>query len=267
MPEGRFLSKSIAWSEQVGSVSLVADYLFTRMIPHLDSAGRISGAPKAIKAMACPLRDDVTATDVASALEELVAVGLIVWYRVGSHHFVEFPGFANHQRGARLDREAASRIPDSGSDGAELVRTYSGVGPHAGGEVADLLPLSKEKRREEKGSPAAPLRSPSAIVRIRPPRPALPDWVAAGVAGWVPLVGAITPARFHKALAPVVALHTWPVVWSDVQAWVKERNGTGKPCRLEWYAESASARITAPPMWDSENGCLTDYGERRSRPA
>ena len=78
MPEGRFLSKSIAWSEQVGSVSLAADYLFTRMIPHLDSAGRIAGSATALKAMVCPLRTELTPAKIDKALDELASAGLVI---------------------------------------------------------------------------------------------------------------------------------------------------------------------------------------------
>lgn len=205
MPEGRFLSKSIAWSEQVGSVSFVADYLFTRMIPHLDSAGRISGAPKAIKAMACPLRDDVTAEHVAAALEELVAAELIVWYRVGQQHFVEFPGFVNHQRGARLDREAPSRIPPPDGEGVEQVRTYSGVTPPSRGEVAAELPLSEVKRSEVKTPPAAGVRT--IRTRTAPSGPAFSlspylDAYAERFPG-----SSVKSGRFGAALKPLETQH------------------------------------------------------------
>src|SRR4051812_25514479 len=60
LPEGRMVSRSIAWNEALGAVSFEADYLFERMIPFLDQAGRISGSPKAVKAQCCPLRDQMT---------------------------------------------------------------------------------------------------------------------------------------------------------------------------------------------------------------
>jgi hypothetical protein len=154
MPEGRFLSKSIAWSEQVASVSLLAECLFVRLIPHLDREGRLSGSPAAVKAIVCPLRSDITPAHVAEALAELTEAGLIIWYTVAGQKYLECPGFKNHQRGARFDREAASRIPSSTHPDAELIRTNSGPTP-------DRLPLRegkasegevKERRSEEIGA-------------------------------------------------------------------------------------------------------------------
>lgn len=99
-------------------------------------------------------------------------------------------------------------------------------------------------------------------------RAVLPAWVATGSALWVPLVGGMTPARFYKALNPIVTIHGWDVVWSDLLRWVETRKTQGKPTKLEWYADEASARITrvTPPIVD-EWGVPTEYGERLTRPA
>lgn len=256
------LSKSIATSEQVASVSLLADYLFTRMIPHLDSEGRMSGSPRTVRGIVCPLREDVSSDAIAGALRELSGVGLIVWYEIDGQQYVEFPKFKHHQRGARFDREGASRIP--GSAGASTVtRDYSGSTPV-------VLPLSEVKGSEVKGSEekSAGALPAIAVVRSRPARPPTPDWVALGVKDWTAAVGSCVPARFQKVLGPVVNLHGWPAVQADLSKWVKDRKARQKPCRLEWYGEEASARITAapPPPIVDEFGCLTEYGERITRP-
>lgn len=98
-------------------------------------------------------------------------------------------------------------------------------------------------------------------------RAVLPGWVGTGVARWIPLVGQMTPARFYKALGPVVSIHGWDVVWPDLLRWVETRKTQGKPCKLEWYSDEASARITrvSPPIVD-EWGVPTEYGEKLTRP-
>lgn len=160
MPDGRMLSKSIATSEQVASVSLLADYLFTRMIPHLDCDGRMAGSPRVVRGIVCPLREDVTAAKVSVALNELHAIGLIVWYTVGGHQYIEFPKFRDHQRGARFEREGASRIPPAPSEESRACSTLtdgwsrdmredSGSGP-------GVLPLSEVKVSEVKSSQGKP---------------------------------------------------------------------------------------------------------------
>jgi hypothetical protein len=175
MPEGRMLSKSIATSEQVASVSLLADYLFTRMIPHLDCDGRMAGSPRTVRGIVCPLREDVTAAQVGAALHELHAVGLIVLYVVDGQQYVEFPKFRHHQRGARFDRESASRIPPS-SAGSQV---DSGPTPDHSGSTPVVLPLSEVKGSEVKGSKVSP---PKAAARRKPV--AVPTWLSPYLSAW-----------------------------------------------------------------------------------
>ena len=160
MPDGRMISKSIATSEQCAMVSLLADYLFTRMIPHLDAAGRMPGSPRAVRGIVCPLRDDVTVTKVAAALNELNAVNLIVWYTVDGQQYIEFPKFRFHQRGARFDRESQSRIPDppvNSREGPEYSRETAEDSrdmAEDSREMVEALPLSEVKGSEVKRSEA-----------------------------------------------------------------------------------------------------------------
>jgi hypothetical protein len=257
------ISKSIATSEQVASVSLLADYLFTRMIPHLDQDGRMSGSPRTVRGIVCPLREDVTSEQVAGALGELDGVALIHWYEVDGQRFIEFPKFKDHQRGARFDRESPSRIPPP-SSGNRVA--HSGPTPDHDRSTPVVLPLSEVKGSEVKGSEVRSTPDPVRIVRTKVP---LPEWATTGAKVWEGLVGSCEAKRFHKALAPIVELFGADPVMADVRKWVEVRRTTGKACRLEWYAEEASARLhTADqPLWDAQRECLTAYGERMTRPA
>lgn len=162
MPEGRFISKSIAWSEQVNGVSLKADYLFGRMVPHLDREGRLSGAPKAIKARCIPLRDEISADDVGPLLAELAQVGLIVRYsgKDGSE-YLSFPGFHSHQRGARLDREAPSQIPPPPAVTARRQPRRSAKPRTKSGPTPEQLRVSEVKLSEVKKSEGGPAPPPN----------------------------------------------------------------------------------------------------------
>ena len=143
MAEGRFLSRSIAHSEQLANVPLEADYLFTRCIPHLDRDGRMPGHPDLVKAITCPLRPEITSGLIPDLVRSLSSVGLLRWYQVGDKQILEFPGFRSHQRGLKYEREAESRYPPSDCEsGVDLVRTNSGPAP-------DQVPL---KLSEVKGS-------------------------------------------------------------------------------------------------------------------
>ena len=125
MAEGRFLSRAIAYSEQLANVSLYADYLFVRIIPHLDVEGRIGGSAKSIRARVVPLRAEMTEEVVADALAELDRIGLVIWYEVDGSQYLEFPTFTKHQQGLRKDREATSKVPARSNPDAHRVLTPS----------------------------------------------------------------------------------------------------------------------------------------------
>lgn len=130
MPEGRFISKTIAHSEQLGAVPLEADYLFTRCIPHLDRDGRMPGNPALVKSIACPLRPEIEAGSIPDLLRTLVGAGLVKWYEADGRQVLEFPGFGRHQKGMKYDREAPSRFPAYRSPASpDPIRTRSGPDP------------------------------------------------------------------------------------------------------------------------------------------
>ena len=110
-------------SEQLNSVSLEADFLFMRCIPHLDVEGRMTANPEVVFATACPLRP-VLLTRVEGMLTELEDVGLLARYQVSGKRYMFFPGFERSQVGLRKDREAASNIPEPPP---ELLRSCSAV--------------------------------------------------------------------------------------------------------------------------------------------
>lgn len=122
MARGRFISKQIAVSEDVNSVSLEADYIFMRCIPHLDVEGRMTGNPTVVFATVCPLRKEL-ADKIEDLLKELHSAGLAISYEDDGKQYLWFPGFLRHQVGLRADKEAQSNIPEPPTD---LVRTYSG---------------------------------------------------------------------------------------------------------------------------------------------
>lgn len=198
MPDGRFLSKSIAYSAQLASVSFEADYVFMRLVPFPDREGRLPGESLAIKGMCCPLRNEMTPDVIERALGELALAGLIVWYRVGSAQFIQLPGFAKHQRGARLDREAPSRLPGPDAEGAEEIRTT----PDNSGNVRQTPPKSakrrvskgkgsKGKRSEAKGSEEAPTADASAASPV--PKKARTTWITPFAEAWEDMYGGTMP--------------------------------------------------------------------------
>lgn len=154
MPNGRFVSKTISTNGQLAAVSLEADYLFGRCIPHLDREGRMVGSPKLVKAIAVPVRDELTVARVASCLAELAGQELVMWYTVAGQQYLSFPGFDRHQQGMKKDREAESRIPSPRSPNATRV-TLEQL-PIWSGPARELVPLSEVKVSEGKESKELP---------------------------------------------------------------------------------------------------------------
>lgn len=126
--EGRFVSRSIAQSYDLASVSLEAAFLFTWCIPHLDRDGRMAGDPELVRSIVCPLRPELDVDTIACLIGELAEYELVEWYRWKRRHVLAFPGFAKHQRGLRYDREKESRFPPPDASGCTPadIRMHSG---------------------------------------------------------------------------------------------------------------------------------------------
>jgi len=201
MPDGRFVSRSIAQCEQLGTVSLAADYLFARCIPHLDREGRMAGHPDLVKSIACPLRPEINSGSIPDLLRELAGVGLLVWYQVQDRQVLFFPGFAAHQRGLKHDREAPSRYP------AHTSKETQDLGKSKSGPTPDQVRLSEVKGSEGKGS-----LSLSEVQLSAPPTPAKKNghpetWVQQAVAIWAEHQGTIGYGKAGKLLKPLVSQH------------------------------------------------------------
>jgi hypothetical protein len=207
MPDGRFVSKSISVSEQLWNFSLEADLLFGRCIPHLDVDGRITGNPKGLKAIVCPLRDELSHQKITHLLRELGEADLVVWYEVNGAKFLEFPTFARHQRGMKRDREAVSRIPSSKvkaaqrlaeklPEPAEELRTSSGLTP-------DFIPPSEVKESEVKSRVVKVTDSDESESKVSK-LTALPKVSCDRLhSTWNQKFGAMDYARFRKAILPI----------------------------------------------------------------
>lgn len=159
MPEGRFISKTISTSEQLAGVSLKADFLFGRCIPHLDVEGRMPGNPRTVKAIACPLRDELPIKGVEAALGELAQAKLIQWYEADGLEVVAFPQFRRHQRGLKTDREAPSKLPPYAGPSQDLLGRKSGLHPPKRSKGKS----SQGKLSEVEVSPQQPLSPVSGV--------------------------------------------------------------------------------------------------------
>jgi hypothetical protein len=79
--ESRLIYNSISTSERVASLGVKGALLYTWLITHCDTQGRIQGKAKVIKHQVVPFMDEVTVQDVAEALELMSDNGLIIRYK------------------------------------------------------------------------------------------------------------------------------------------------------------------------------------------
>lgn len=94
------------------------------------------------------------------------------------------------------------------------------------------------------------------------------SWPAEGAGWWQETVGRMPAGRFGKVLKPAVDQHGWPAVKIALVRWVVEKQATGGPIKLEWFADEWSRYLHLPeqPIID-EHGVLTPYGDKLTRAA
>lgn len=109
MARGRLISTTIATDKRLNSLSMEAEWLFLKTIPHLDRDGLILGDGCLLVARVCPRRPEVLAK-ADTLIGEWVRVGLAISYDSEDGRVLFFPGFAKNQD-IRYDRERASELP------------------------------------------------------------------------------------------------------------------------------------------------------------
>jgi len=97
----RFIYPTIATSLSIAKLSALAELLFWRLLPQADDQGRLPGYPKQLKAIACPMRDDLTEQNIPKLLKELKDADLIIQYSASSESLIQIKGWWSYQSGMR----------------------------------------------------------------------------------------------------------------------------------------------------------------------
>lgn len=123
MASGRMLKQTIATDKRLNDLSIEAEYLYLKCIPHLDRDGLIHGDAPVLWGTVCPRRTGLL-TRIEELVSEWVSAGLVIRYDTKEGVVLFFAGFAKNQT-IRYDREGASRFgPPPG-----FIRTESGLTP------------------------------------------------------------------------------------------------------------------------------------------
>lgn len=110
MARGRFVSTSIAEDERLCKLSITAELLYLKTIPHLDRDGMISGRAGFLWGRVCPLREELIA-ETQRAINEWVTVGLVTRMDTDAGPVLFFPGFLKNNNLLHYDRETPSKFP------------------------------------------------------------------------------------------------------------------------------------------------------------
>ena len=110
MAYGRFISVSVAEDDRLNSLSMVAELIYLKTIPHLDRDGMISGKPGLLYSKVCPLREELFG-QTQHIIDEWTEIGLVIRFMSDAGPVLFFPGFAKNNKLHHYDRERPSRFP------------------------------------------------------------------------------------------------------------------------------------------------------------
>lgn len=238
----RMIYPQIATSLSIASVSALAELLFWRILPQADDQGRLTGDPRQLKAIACPMREELTTDNIPELLSELKRGELIICYSNSSTAYIQITKWWDYQSGMR--RVFPSKYPPP-EGWRERVRGVSGeLEKGSDGQTPTIAPLVPPK--------------PESVVTRKNNQNTKPEpEVEAGKkAKETSATPAAETAEVSNLLRFVETLEGWRFEKSDDLAWLREfcRDWTdfnlklAKACR-DWH--SGKVRAKHKGVWKS----------------
>ncbi len=207
MARGRMLNQSIAKDKKLNDLSIEAEYIYLKSIPHLDRDGLINGDPALLWSDVCPRRPELM-QKMQAIIDEIVASGLVIAYQCANDGdtVLFFPGFTKNQQGMRYDREAPSRFGPP----PHYTRTHSGLIP------TDSTPIAQQENEKESKPRTSAKPNPS---ELRTNSGLTPDEVPPKVSISISLKevegdGGVTPAENEKPTAAAAFISEYERIWS-----------------------------------------------------
>lgn len=133
MARGRMINETVATDKRLNSLSVEAELVYLKTIPHLDRDGLILGEPQLLWGQVCRRRPELRDA-MEGIIEEWIEAGLVLQYEGDEDPILFFIGFSKNQQGLRYDRESASKFPEPPG----WKRTDSGLAPE---EIPPASPL------------------------------------------------------------------------------------------------------------------------------
>lgn len=141
MSRERFIDPDTWTSEDICSVSLMADLLFIACISTADDHGRRAASPHCLKASIFPTRGELTADMLRAWRDELAQRGMIRLYRDSDGtEYLDIPAWSRHQHPRYVGK---SKIPEYPGAGTIVTRSVQNLHkPPESAMPAKLCPQS-----------------------------------------------------------------------------------------------------------------------------
>lgn len=124
MARGRMVSTTIATDKALNSLSIEAELLYLKAIPHLDRDGLIAGDDDVLIAKIAPRRQRELFDRMEAAICEWIDAGLVLRYDSKDGQVLFFQGFAKNNK-LRYEQEGPSNFPPPPG----YTRTATGLEP------------------------------------------------------------------------------------------------------------------------------------------
>jgi hypothetical protein len=115
--ESRLIYNSISTSERVSLLGVKGALLYTWLITHCDSQGRMPGRPQVIKQLVIPFIDEVSVVDIKAALQAMEECKLILCYKPSNgRSLIQVRDWWEWQTGLKYKAPSHYEAPDGWED-------------------------------------------------------------------------------------------------------------------------------------------------------
>jgi len=142
------VSKEISFDYKMSLLSLEAEFLYLKAIPHLDRDGLISGDPVVLWSTIAPKRLELL-DKMPALINEWVNVGLVVRYAWVEGYVLFFTGFRKHNANMAYEKEGGFQIPSTAQLGTHTGRLPQDI-ELAQRLISTVHPSSKYRKVLEK---------------------------------------------------------------------------------------------------------------------
>lgn len=135
----RTLKDSICTSENIDSLSPLAECMFFRLIVNCDDFGRFEARPAVLKGKLYPLKD-YSYDQIMSWLNELSKADLLFLYESDGKPYLQIKKWSKHQR----QRAKFSKYPEPSGDNCQHMTAYDSICQQASADADNCRHLTSE---------------------------------------------------------------------------------------------------------------------------